>query len=55
MIIFEELVYQEAKRRNITIPPDKLAGAEKAFRKQFATRSAYQEFLKTRPTARKRQ
>lgn len=46
MIIFEELVYQDAKRRNITIPPEKLAGAEKAFRKQFSTAAAYQEFLK---------
>jgi len=47
MIIFDELVYQDAKRRNITIPPDKLAGAEKAFRKQFPTTAAYQEFLKS--------
>jgi parvulin-like peptidyl-prolyl isomerase len=46
MIIFDELVYQEAKRRNIAIPPDKLAGAEKAFRKQFSTSAAYQAFLK---------
>jgi hypothetical protein len=47
MIIFDELVYQEAKRRNVTIPPDKLAGAEKAFRKQFPTNAAYQSFLKS--------
>lgn len=47
MVIFDELVYQEAKRRNLTIPPDKLTGAEKAFRKQFPTLAAYQEFLKS--------
>lgn len=47
MIIFDELVYQEAKRRNVTIAPDKLAGAEKVFRKQFPTQAAYQEFLKS--------
>ena len=45
MIIFEELVYQEAKRRKMTITPAKLAGAEAAFRKQFLSPSAYQEFL----------
>jgi parvulin-like peptidyl-prolyl isomerase len=47
MIIFDELVYQEAKRRNITIPPDKLAAAEKAFRKQFKTPQEYQAFVKS--------
>jgi parvulin-like peptidyl-prolyl isomerase len=47
MIIFDELVYQEAKRRNVTIPPDKMAGAEKAFRKQFSTTESYQTFLKS--------
>jgi len=47
MIIFDELVYQEAKRRNIIISLDKLAGAEKAFRRQFPTQAAYQEFLKS--------
>jgi parvulin-like peptidyl-prolyl isomerase len=46
MIIFEELVYQEAKRRKMTVPPAKLAGAEAAFRKQFSSPAAYQEFLK---------
>lgn len=46
MIIFEELVYQEAKRRKLTIPPSKLASAQAEFRKQFASSAAYQEFLK---------
>jgi parvulin-like peptidyl-prolyl isomerase len=46
MLIFDELVYQEARRRNVTIPPADLAAAEKAFRKQFPTQAAYQEMLK---------
>ncbi len=37
MIIFEELVYQEALRRKMTVPAAKLARAEADFRKQFAT------------------
>ena len=47
MIIFEELVYQDAKRRKMTVPPSRLAQAEAEFRKQFATPAAYQNFLKT--------
>ena len=47
MIIFEELVYQEAKRRGMTIPPAKLAKAETEFRKQFPSTAAYQEFLRS--------
>ncbi len=47
MIIFEELVYQEAKRRNMTIPPATLAAAQKEFRKQFGDAASYQEFLKS--------
>jgi hypothetical protein len=35
MIIFEELVYQEAQRRKLTILPEKLNRAEAEFRKQF--------------------
>ena len=46
MIIFEELVYQEAKRRNLSIPPAQIAAAEKEFRKQFRTQTQYQDFLK---------
>lgn len=46
MITFEELVYQEALRRNMTIPPARLAKAEGQFRKQFPSRKKYQEFLK---------
>jgi len=45
MITFEELVYQEANRRKMTIAPERLAKAERVFRKQFATQQQYQQFL----------
>jgi parvulin-like peptidyl-prolyl isomerase len=45
MIVFEELVYQEALRRKMTVPPEKLKQAEKDFRGQFASPEKYQEFL----------
>jgi parvulin-like peptidyl-prolyl isomerase len=47
MIIFEELVYQEALRRKMTIGPVKLQSAEADFKKQFATREQYQDYLKS--------
>jgi len=47
MIVFEELVYQEALRRKMTIAPAKLQDAETDFRKQFATPEIYQEYLKS--------
>lgn len=47
MIIFEELVYQEAKRRKMTILPTRMAKAETEFRKQFPSAAAYQSFLKS--------
>ena len=47
MIIFEELVYQEAQRRKMTVSPERLNSAEADFRKQFATPEEYQQFLKT--------
>ena len=46
MIIFEELVYQEAVRRKLTIPAEKLNRAEAEFRKQFNSPDQYQEYLK---------
>lgn len=46
MIIFEELAYQEAKRRNMSVPPERLAHEEREFRKQFPSPEAYQQFLK---------
>jgi peptidyl-prolyl cis-trans isomerase SurA len=47
MIIFEELLYQEAKRLNVPVAPEKLAAAEKAFRRQFPDPAMYNEFLRT--------
>ncbi len=45
MIIFEELVYQEALRRQVTIPAAKMQSAELDFKKQFATPEEYNGFL----------
>ena len=47
MIIFEELVYQEAQRRKLTVPPQKMASAEADFRKQFSNPTEYNSFLKS--------
>ena len=47
MIIFEELVYQEAERRKLTVPPARLHEAEAAFRKQFTNPQEYQDLLNT--------
>jgi parvulin-like peptidyl-prolyl isomerase len=47
MIIFEELVYQEAVRRKLTIAPEQLQRAEADFRKQFNTPDQYQQYLKS--------
>ncbi|HLW52794.1 MAG TPA: peptidylprolyl isomerase [Candidatus Angelobacter sp.] len=45
MITFEELVYQEALRRKMTVTPERLATAQREFRKQFASDQQYQEFV----------
>lgn len=45
MIIFEELVYQEALRRKMTVAPARLQKAEADFRKQFATPEEFNQFL----------
>jgi hypothetical protein len=45
MMIFEELVYQEAKRRSLSVPPTALARAKAEFRQQFASPQEYQRFL----------
>jgi hypothetical protein len=45
MIIFEELVYQEAVRRQMTVPPAKMQSAETDFRRQFGSPDEYQQFL----------
>jgi len=45
MMIFEELVYQEAKRRNLTVPPAEMTHALAEFRQQFHSPQQYQQFL----------
>jgi len=45
MMVFEELVYQEALRRKMTVPPAQMDRALAEFRKQFAG-AEYQQFLK---------
>jgi len=45
-IEFEELAYQAAVKRGMTIPPAKLDKAMKDFRSQFETQAAYQQYLK---------
>ena len=46
MIIFEELVYQDAKKRGVTIAPERMRQAQAEFRKQFGSASEYQQFLR---------
>ena len=46
MIIFEELVYQEAIRRNMAIPAERIGRAEKQFRTQFPDQATYEQFIK---------
>jgi parvulin-like peptidyl-prolyl isomerase len=45
MLVFEELVYQEATRRHMTVPPARMQRAEADFRKTFPTPDAYSAFL----------
>jgi peptidyl-prolyl cis-trans isomerase SurA len=47
MIIFEELVYQEALRRKLVIPAERLNRAEADFRKQFNSPDQYQQYLQS--------
>jgi len=47
MIIFEELVYQEAERRKMTVPAAKMQRAEAAFRKQFDTPDEFKALLQS--------
>jgi parvulin-like peptidyl-prolyl isomerase len=47
MIIFEELVYQEAKRRGLRVPAQELNESEVDFKKQFHSSEEYQSYLKT--------
>jgi peptidyl-prolyl cis-trans isomerase C len=45
MIIFEELVYQEAGRRKLTISPQRLDQAEAEFKKQFHSPDEYAQYM----------
>lgn len=45
MVIFDELVYQEARRRNLQVPPAKLNRAFAKFRRAFASEQEYRRFL----------
>ncbi len=47
MLIFEELVYQEALRRKMTISSARMQRAEADFRKQFATPEEFHDFLRS--------
>jgi peptidyl-prolyl cis-trans isomerase C len=45
MIIFEELLYQEALRQKRTVSPQRLQHAEVEFRKQFPTEQEYNQVI----------
>jgi parvulin-like peptidyl-prolyl isomerase len=47
MIIFEELVYQDAQRRGITVSPERINKAEAEFRKQFHSPAEFQQYLQS--------
>ncbi len=47
MIIFEELVYQEAEHRKMTVPAARLNKAEGEFRKQFESPDQYQQYMQS--------
>ncbi len=45
MIVFEELMYQEAQRRGLVIAPVRMQQATADFRKQFNSQAEYQQFM----------
>jgi peptidyl-prolyl cis-trans isomerase SurA len=47
MIVFEELVYQEAQRRNLAVAPARMQRAQADFRKQFSSPDEFKQFLQT--------
>ena len=47
MMVFEELVYQEALHRKMTIAPAKLQSAQADFRKQFSTPEEFNAFVQS--------
>jgi hypothetical protein len=46
MMVFEELVYQQAKRNNMTVPPEQVARGMAEFRKKFDSPKEYRDFVK---------
>ncbi len=46
MIVFEELVYQEAKRQKMSIAPERISREVKKFRKEFKSQAEFNDFLK---------
>jgi peptidyl-prolyl cis-trans isomerase SurA len=47
MMVFEELVYQEALRRHMTVPPAKMERAEADFRRQFGSPDIFNAWLQS--------
>lgn len=47
MIIFEELVYQEALRRKMTIAPARITREENNFKRQFGSQEEFNQYLAT--------
>ncbi len=47
MMVFEELVYQEALHRKLTVPPAKIQQAETDFQKTFANPDDFKAFLQS--------
>ena len=47
MIIFEELVYQDAQKRGLTISAERIKKAETEFSKQFDSPAQFQQYLKS--------
>jgi peptidyl-prolyl cis-trans isomerase SurA len=47
MIIFEELVYQDAQKRGLSIPPERIKKAEADFARQFDSPAQFQQFIKS--------
>lgn len=45
MIVFEELLYQEGKRRNLAVAPERVNSAEATFRKQFPDKATYEQYM----------
>jgi len=46
MIVFEELVYQEAQRRKMTIAPERVTREENKFKQQFGSQAEFNQYLK---------